>query len=95
MLQREKFQNCYTVTEFKKDLLLKYWIFTNYNNNRDITYYTLEVSECHLWWNYEKIYKFRGIKNLEYTKHIAENYKNYKITKSDSKNFYSSNEMRW
>ena len=48
MLQREKFQNCYTVTEFKKDLLLKYWIFTNYNKDRDLTYYTLEVSECHL-----------------------------------------------
>ena len=95
MIQRDTFQNCYTATNLDWLILKKYWIFTNYNNDTDITYYTLEVSELYPEWNYEKIYKFRWIKDLEYAKHIAEYYKNYRITINDSKHFYSSNEMRW
>lgn len=95
MNERENFNNCYTKTERDWKILRKYWIFTNYNKFHDITFYTLEVSELYPHWNYEKIYKFRGIKELDYTKEIAENYKNYRITKNDSKHFYSSNEMRW
>lgn len=95
MIQRENFQNCYTATNLDWQILRKYWIFTNYNKDTDITYYTLEVSELYPNANYEKIYRFRWVKELEYAKHIADNYKHYRITKNDSKHFYSSNEMRW
>lgn len=96
MLQREKFQTSYTVTIYSEEekILKKYWVFTNYNDDRDITYYNVEVSEMHERCNYEKIYRFRGIKDLEYAKEIAENYKKFKITKKNENKFYTANEMR-
>lgn len=95
MNEREPFNNCYTKTEQDGKILKKFWIFTNYNKFRDITFYTLEVSELYPKWNYEKVVKFKGIKELSYAYHIADNYKHYRITKNDSENFYTSDEMRW
>lgn len=95
MNEREQFNNCYTKTERDGKILRKYWIFTNYNKFHDITFYTLEVSELYPHGNYERVYKFRWIKKLPQAYHIAENYRHYRITEKDKKDFYNTDEMRW
>jgi len=101
MLQREKASNCYTADKFDSENGLwinRYWIFTNHNtllDGTEITFYTLQVEEMTQWWRSQLTYTFRGIKDLEYAKEIAEKYKIFKITKKNENKFYTANEMRW
>ena len=101
MLQREKASNCYTADKFDSEKWLfinRYWIFTNHNtllDGTEITFYTLQVEEMTQGWRSQLTYTFRWIKEFEYAKEIAENYKKFKITKKDEDKFYTANEMRW
>ena len=101
MLQREKTSNCYTAGIYDLETWLfinRYWIFPNYNtllDGTEITFYTLQIEEMTQWWRSQLTYTFRGIKDLEYAKEIAEKYKKFKITKKNEDKFYSANEMRW
>ncbi len=101
MIQREITPNCYYADIWDSETGLwinRYWIFTNNNtllDGTEITYYTLQVEEMTQGWRFQLTYTFRWIKDLEYTKEIAENYKKFKITKKNEDHFYMANEMRW